>query len=151
MSTNSREVEQHLRAASDAVLVLVSEVEQLERHKRGVQPDDPRFEVLSSSVRATAQALAQFTKEEEAWASSAGATGVDLATIGETPDHPSLSAILDRWRKIERQLDKATPGSLEAATLFEEFQRVREEYMTAFQARERSDGGGDGNGGGGRP
>jgi hypothetical protein len=139
MPTNPREVEQHLRAASDAVLVLVSEVQQLERHKRGVQPEDPGFEVLASSVRATAEALAQFTRDEEVWAESAAASHKDLATISETADQPSLSAILDRWRKIERELERATPGSPEAVALFEEFQRVREEYMTAFHAHERPD------------
>ena len=140
MPTNPREVEQHLRGASDAVLVLASEIEQLERHKRRVSPDDPRFEALASSVRATAQALAEFTRQEEAWAATAEATGVDLATIVDTADTPSLSAILDRWRAIERELDQAKPGSPEAAALFEEFQRIRAEYMTAFRAREISDG-----------
>jgi len=143
MSTNPREVERHLRAASDAVLVLVSELEQLERHKRGVRPDDPRFEVLATSVRTTAEALAQFTREEQAWATTADATGLDLATIGETADQRSLRDILERWRTVERQLGAAPPGSPEAAALFDEFQRIRAEYMTAFRARERTDGDGD--------
>lgn len=43
--------EQHLRGASDAIMLLVSEVAELERHKRGVLPDEPRFDELARAVR----------------------------------------------------------------------------------------------------
>jgi hypothetical protein len=138
MSDPRNEIERHLRGASDAVLLLAREVEQLEQHKRGVQPEDPHFDDLARSVRATADALAEFTREEESWARGAAASRADLTPIARTPDNPSLARILERWRAIERQLDEATPGSPEAIALFEEFQLVRQQYMTAFHARERS-------------
>lgn len=150
MSDPPNEIERHLRGASDAVLLLVREVEQLEQHKRGVQPEDPRFDILARSVRTTADALAAFTREEEAWARGAAASHADLTPIAETPDNPSLARILERWRAIERQLNEATPGTPEAAALFEEFQLVREQYMTAFHAREHAgDPGEDGDAGNG--
>jgi len=49
---------------------------------------------------------------------------------------PSLAPILERWRAIERALDSAPAGSPEAQRLVEEFQRVRDEYMTALRAHE---------------
>src|SRR3954463_10641519 len=61
-------VQDHLRGASDAILLLTAEVRQLEQHKRGVQPQDPRFEELATAVRRTTEALALFTREEESWA-----------------------------------------------------------------------------------
>lgn len=135
MINGNHDVEEHLRAASDAILLLLAEVGQLERHKRGVVPGDARFDQLARSVREGAQALADFTAQEEAWArDAAGATG-RLATISDSDTAPSLVAILDRWRAIEHRLDEAEPGSQESARLFAEFERVREEYMRAFRER----------------
>ena len=129
-----REIQAHLRSASDAILVLLAEVEQLELHKRGVKPADPRFGELAKAVRDSASALAEFAREEEAWADDAMAADGSLPRIADSPTPQRLGEILSRWRKVERQLDEATPGSPEAAALFEEFQRVREEYMAAFKA-----------------
>ena len=36
MSDDATSIEEHLRAASDAILLLLTEVGQLERHKRGI-------------------------------------------------------------------------------------------------------------------
>ena len=47
---NDREIQAHLRSASDAILVLLAEVEQLELHKRGIRPADPRFSELAKAV-----------------------------------------------------------------------------------------------------
>lgn len=138
--TNSPDtIEQHLRSASDAILLLVSEVEQLERHKRGVRPDTARFDLLATSVRQAAAALAEFTLAEEQWGREADGAVADVAPISESESPPKLAAILDRWRAIERQLNEAGPGSPEAAALFEQFERVRMEYLEAFRAHARSD------------
>jgi hypothetical protein len=132
-------IEEHLRSASDAILLLVGEVEQLERHKRGVQPENPRFGALAKSVRDAATALAEFARAEEQWAREADGARADVLPISEAESPAPLAAILSRWRAIERQLNEATPGSPEAVALFEEFQRVRAEYMAAFAAHQSTD------------
>jgi hypothetical protein len=135
MTSPERDVEEHLRAASDAILLLLGEVNQLERHKRGVRPGESRFEELARSVREGAEALAQFTKQEEEWARSAAVDG-GVSTIERSKNAPTLAAILDRWRAVERELDEAEPGSAEAAALFDQFEAVRREYLEAFDARD---------------
>ncbi|HLX34869.1 MAG TPA: hypothetical protein VKR30_06440 [Candidatus Limnocylindrales bacterium] len=132
-------IEQHLRSASDAILLLVGEVEQLERHKRGVRPQDPRFDVLAKAVSDAAAALAAFTEAEEAWGHDADGARSTVSSIADSAAPPTLSAILQRWREIERQLNEAAPGSPEAEALFEEFERVRAQYMTAFAAHQTSE------------
>jgi hypothetical protein len=135
MTSPERDVEEHLRAASDAILLLLGEVNQLERHKRGVRPGESRFDELARSVREGAEALAQFTKQEEEWARSAAVDG-GVSTIERSKNAPTLAAILDRWRAVERELDEAEPGSAEAAALFDQFEAVRREYLEAFDARD---------------
>jgi hypothetical protein len=139
MTGDARNIEEHLRAASDAILLLLTEVGQLERHKRAIPPGEPRFDEVAKSVRVAAQALAAFTEQQEAWARVATADRPDIETIAESENAPAVSAILERWRAIERQLDEVEPGSAEAVRLFAEFERTRDEYMAAFRARENDD------------
>jgi hypothetical protein len=129
------EIETHLRGASDAIMVLLGELEQLEGHKRGVLPADPRFGELATAVRQAAQSLADLAREEEDWGRSATLSDPRVGAIAQSPNLKPLSAILARWREVERQLDAAEPGSDEATKLFAEFQMVREEYLAAFRGR----------------
>jgi hypothetical protein len=133
---SSRDIEEHLRGASDAVVLLLTEVGQLERHKRGIPPGEARFDEVARAIRVAAQTLAEFTEEQEDWARVATADRTDLETIEESESSDSLTAILERWRAVERQLDEHEPGTPEAIRLFAEFERIRDEYMTAFRARE---------------
>jgi hypothetical protein len=130
------DIEGHLRAASDAILLLLTEIGQLEKHKRHIPPGDDRFDRVAKSVSVVAQALAEFSREEEAWGAVATADRDDLELIDESESSPSLAAILDRWRAVERQLDDVEPGTPEAVRLFAEFERIRDEYMAGFRARE---------------
>jgi hypothetical protein len=139
MSSDASDIEEHLRAASDAILLLLAESSQLERHKRVISPGEARFDEIARSVRVVAQALAEFTEYEEAWAKQATDGRTDLETIEGSENTPALATILQRWRAIERQLDNAEPGSAEAESLFAEFERVRDEYMAAFRARHAVD------------
>ena len=132
--SSARDIEEHLRGASDAILVLLTEIGQLERHKRGIPPGDNRFDEVARSIRIAAQALGDFTQQEEEWAAVATEDRTDLETISEAETSESLSAILERWRAVERQLDDTEPGSPEAVRLFAEFERLRGEYMVAFRA-----------------
>jgi len=139
MASDASEIEEHLRAASDAILLLLTETGQLERHKRRIPPGDARFDEIARSVRVVAQALADITEFEEQWATAATDGRPDLELIEDSENSPALASILERWRAIERQLDDAAPGSPEAITLFAEFERCRDDYMAAFRARHRSE------------
>ena len=140
MATDARQIEEHLRAASDAILLLLTETSQLERHKRLISPGEARFDEIAHSVRGVAQALAEFAELEETWAKIATDGRTDIEPIEASESTPELSTILERWRAIERQLDDVEPGSPEAIRLFAEFQRVRNEYMAGFRARHADDG-----------
>jgi hypothetical protein len=136
MTTDASDIEEHLRAASDAILLLLTEVGQLERHKRALPPGDARFDEVARSVGIASRMLAEFAQEEESWAQVATDGRPDLQPIDQSQNAPAVAAILERWRAIERQLDGVQPGSPEALHLFAEFERARDEYMAAFRARE---------------
>jgi len=138
MSADSTQIEEHLRAASDAILLLLTEVGQLERHKRGIPPGEPRFDEVARSVRVVAQALAEFTEYEEHWARVATDGRTDIEPISKSENAPTTAAILARWRAIERQLDDMEPGSPESALLFAEFESLRDEYLAIFKERRGS-------------
>jgi hypothetical protein len=135
MTRDATDIEEHLRAASDAILLLLTEAGQLERHKRGIPPGEPRFDEVARSVRVVATALAEFTEFEEQWARATTDGRTDVETIANSESAPALGEILQRWRAIERQLDEVQPGSPESVRLFAEFERARDEYMAAFRAR----------------
>jgi hypothetical protein len=139
MGTDADKIQEHLRAASDAILLLLTEVGQLERHKRGIPPGEPRFDEVARSVRVAAQALAQFTQYEENWARIATDGRTDIEAIAESENAPDAARILERWRAIERQLDDIEPGSAESKRLFAEFERLRDEYLALFRDREAAD------------
>jgi len=141
MSSDATRIEEHLRAASDAILLLLTEVGQLERHKRGIPPGEPRFDEVARSVRLAAQALAEFTEYEETWAGIATDGRTDIEPIAQSEAAPSTAEILERWRAVERQLDDLEPGSPESVQLFAEFERLRDEYLGAFRERESTDAG----------
>jgi hypothetical protein len=133
MRQDAEEIQEHLRAASDAILLLLTEIGQLEQYKRQIPPGEDRFDEVARSVRVVAQSLAEFTEHQETWAGIATADRHDLATIEQSAHAEPLAAILDRWRAVERQLDGLQPGTPEAIRLFAEFERIRAEYMTAFR------------------
>jgi hypothetical protein len=139
MSSDATRIEEHLRAASDAILLLLTEIGQLERHKRGIPPGNPRFDEISRSLRVAAQGLAEFTEGEEAWARTATDGRTDIEPIAQSEAAPNTAAILERWRAVERQLDDLEPGSPESVRLFAEFERLRDEYLAAFRERESTD------------
>jgi hypothetical protein len=139
MSSDATRIEEHLRAASDAILLLLTEAGQLERHKRGIPPGDPRFDKVARSVRVAAEALAKFTEYEETWARIATDGRTDIEPIAESEATPRAVEILERWRAVERQLDDMEPGSPESVRLFAEFERLRDEYLAIFRERESTD------------
>jgi hypothetical protein len=136
MRHDAENIQEHLRAASDAILLLLTEVGQLERHKRAIPPGEARFDEVARAARAAAAMLAEFTEQEETWAEIATDGRSDLEPIDQSANSESVDVILRRWRAIERQLDDLQPGSPEAMRLFAEFERARDDYMAAFRARD---------------
>jgi hypothetical protein len=134
--SSAHDIEENLRGASDAVVLLLTEISQLERHKRGIPPGEDRFDDVARAVRVAAHTLAEFTEQQEHWGRVATADRTDLEPIEDSESSDSLTAILERWRAVERQLDEHQPGTPEAIRLFAEFERIRDEYMTAFSARQ---------------
>ena len=116
-------------------MVLLGELAQLEGHKRGVQPSDPRFAQLAAAVRDAAQSLSELAREQEQWGLSVGLDDPRVASIEHSISPPPLPAILAKWREIERKLEAADPASPAAKELFAQFQQVRDEYLAAFQTR----------------
>ncbi|HSL76565.1 MAG TPA: hypothetical protein VK867_06455 [Candidatus Limnocylindrales bacterium] len=139
MSSDATRIEEHLRAASDAIFLLLTEVGQLERHKRRIPPGEPRFDEVARSVRVVAQALAEFTEQQERWARIATDGRTDIEPIDQSEAAPRTADILDRWRAVERQLDHVEPGSPESVQLFAKFERLRDEYLAVFRERESGD------------
>ena len=138
MGDDAKNIQEHLRAASDAILLLLTEVGQLERHKRAIPPGEARFDEVARATRAAAAMLAEFTEHEETWAEIATDGRSDLEPIDRSANADSVDAILKRWRAIERQLDELQPGSPEAMRLFEEFERARDDYMAAFREQKEA-------------
>ena len=143
MSEANDSQSERLRGTSDQIVLAVQAVSVLERQKRGVAPSDPRFPTLAAEVRKAAETLLALTVAEETTAvrlSDRPDRGT-LPTIEETHPTTSLAAILERWRDVERRLERAEAGSPEAASLLEEFERLRAEYAIslaeATRARER--------------
>ena len=141
MSADATKIEEHLRAASDAILLLLTEVSQLERHKREIPPGEPRFDEVARSVRVAAQALAEFTEHQENWARIATDGRTDIEPISKSENAPSTAKLLERWRAIERQLDSLEPGSPDSARLFAEFERLRDQYLAVFKEHQTNDSG----------
>lgn len=128
-------IETHLRAASDAILLLLTEIGQLERHKRTIPPGEARFDEVATSVRIAAASLAEFTELQEQWSRIATDGRTDLLPIDASTNAPEIAPILERWRAVERALDDVQPGSPAALRLFAEFEQCRDEYLAAFEAR----------------
>ncbi len=125
-----------LRGASDGLLIAIREVDARERQKRGVMPGDPAFGPLAREVRLAAEAVLELARDEEdrARGTSGRDAGTGLPTINDSSPRPSLAAILEEWREIERRLDEAEPGSPAAALLMEVFVQVRDRYADALEA-----------------
>jgi hypothetical protein len=126
-----------LRATSDGLILAINEVVARERLKRGVPPADPSFVDLARDVRIAAEVALDLARAEEETARSTA----DEAQVGDLPAIESVSPghelamILEQWRAVEHRLAAAAPGSAEATDLMTEFQRLRDQYARAVDAR----------------
>jgi len=130
-----------LRATSDALLADLAALEELERQKRGLEPDDPQLVDTARKVETIARRLlGQSVKQRELTA-----VANDMAHTGH-PDAPSttidatpreIHQILADWRDAERRARDAESGSADAQTANADIDRFREEYRAAHDSARR--------------
>ena len=138
----AQDVEATLRGVSDEFYLAVRTLTELERRKRATMPADDGFVELSRDVRIAAAEVLRIAVDQERLAEAVGSSPVQasLDPIEDVAPAESLSAILDAWRAVERELAGVPADSPEAAVLLERFGELRVRYAAAL-ARVRSDDG----------
>ena len=132
------EIEERLRAASDAIQIAVVELGALEAQKRAVAPiDDARFVELATRVRDSAEQILELARAEERFAGELASSSETLTPIADVEPADDLKGILDEWREVERDLNAAHPGSPEAHRLLARFEELRTKYMRASEQKRR--------------
>ena len=129
-----------LRATSDALLADLQALEELERQKRELEPDDPKMLETARRVETIARRLlGQSVRQREL-----SAVASDLAATGHPETPRSIEAtpreihqILADWRDAERRARDAEPGSHEAQTAEADLARFRDEYRSAHESARR--------------
>jgi hypothetical protein len=133
--TDVSPIEERIRGVSDGLLQAIREVSVREVQKRGVSPGDPSFPELATGVRVAAEVLVELARDEEQAAHelNAASESASLAPIDELDPPADLAVILAEWRAVERRLDAADAGSLEALDLVKEFEAARDRYARALE------------------
>ena len=122
-----------LRQASDEFMQRLDRLHELETRKRELPPDQPEFVRLAREIEDLSRALLYSggkqveIAEEIHHEQKTTAVKVDLP-IRETPPKRDAVSILADWRKAERRLAAAAPGSNEETEAREESERLRDEY-----------------------
>ena len=130
-----------LRATADALLADLEALEELERQKRGLQPDDPQLVDHARKVETIARRLlGQSVRQRELTSvandmASAGHPDAPQQTIDATPRE--IHQILVDWRDAERRARDAEPGSAEAQAANADVERFRDEYRAAHDSARR--------------
>lgn len=126
---------QTLRHTSDALLAQLSQLEELERTKRELEPGSRAQLRLARRVESLARKVLN----------TAGQQTDVVEAIAETTDGSDpLTArephvILAEWREAERTMEAAPPGTPEWQTARGDVDRLRQEYRRAFTERGRRD------------
>jgi hypothetical protein len=126
---------QALRHTSDALLAQLSELEELERTKRALEPGSRAQVRLSRRVESLARKVLNIAGQQ---------TDI-VETIAEMADEASSHlarephAILAEWRVAERAMEAEPPGSGAWERARADVDRLRAEYRRAFTERGRRD------------
>ncbi len=131
-----------LRAASDALLRDLTELQILEQEKRHTEPDNPRLVHLAEEIEAlAARVMDSSMRQRERAEAIVGSGGPDAPdqSIVETPRE--IHVILAEWRDTERQLADSAPGSHDASIAERRIESLRLEYHRAHEAARRRSGG----------
>jgi hypothetical protein len=119
-----------LRHTSDALLKQLSDLEDLERTKRQLEPGSTAQLRLARRVETLARKVLNTAGQQ-----------TDLVEgIAESPDGTTMATrephvILAEWREAERAMDADTPGSASWEAARNAAYRLRSEYRRAFTER----------------
>lgn len=125
---------QAIRHTSDALLAQLSELEELERTKRAMEPGSRAQLRLSRRVESLARKVLNIAGQQ-----------ADLVeAIAEVADASAGSTrephvILHEWRAAERAMDAETPGTAAWEAARADVDRLRGEYRRAFTERGQRD------------
>lgn len=138
------DIRPQLRATSDALLVALDELRELEGQKRKLGPGTPEFAELARQIEALAEELLRNSETEERLAQRSvelvedGRRDLAAQPIEGMAAPRDVHLILGEWRDAERRLAAETPGSQawESATV--DAERLRAEYRRAHEDALRS-------------
>jgi hypothetical protein len=128
-----------IRATSDSLLRDLETLETLELEKRRLAPDDPELVTVATRIEEVAARVLQSSHEQRALTERIEA----MHEVGD-PDAPTvpieeaprdIHAILAQWREAEREIETATPGSIEHEAAKQRARRLRDEYREATRPR----------------
>lgn len=126
-----------LRATSDALMADLQTLEDLERQKRELDPDDPQLVETAKRVETIARRLlGQSVRQRELTSviremTDSGDPRAPERSIEQTPRE--IHQILADWRAAERRARDAEPGSAAAEAAAADLDRFREEYRSAHE------------------
>lgn len=126
---------QTLRHTSDALLEQLSQLEELERTKRELEPGSPAQVRLARRVESLARKVL----------STAGQQTDVVEALAETTEGTSPVAtrephiVLAEWREAERSMERERPGTQGWEKARTDVERLRQEYRRAFTERGRRD------------
>jgi hypothetical protein len=129
-----------LRAASDLLIQRIDRLDELERRKRELQPNDPEFMRLAREIEDVARGVLGASGLEVELASevSAAAKRGDPTAMEPirdvAPDARNAVAILGEWRAAERRLAAAPAASDEERIAAADVARLRQEYGRRINA-----------------
>ena len=126
---------QALRHTSDVLLAQLSELEELERTKRAMEPGSQAQLRLSRRVESLARKVLNVAGQQ----TDIVETIAEMAdeTTGHLTREPH--AILAEWRVAERTMEGEPPGSPSWERARADVDRLRAEYRRAFTERGRRD------------
>ncbi len=120
-----------LRATSDALLRDLDALSALEAEKRTLPPSDPRLDELAEHVHEIARRVLARTGTQRELAREAAAAPTRDLPIDAVLRSPA--DILAEWREVEQRRHLAEAGSAARAELDILGERLREEYLSAFE------------------
>lgn len=129
-----------LRAASDMLIQRIDRLDELERRKRELPPDDPEFVRLAREIEDVARGVLGATglevelADEVAAAAKRGDPTAREPIREVPPNSRGAVEILREWRTAERRLAAATAGSDEERIAAADADRLREEYRKRINA-----------------
>jgi hypothetical protein len=132
------DLDQDLRAVSDAMLHTLDQLQLLEHKKRTEAPGSVRFVRLAKEIEKLAAMVFAHTSTQQTLAEqtlAATRAGVEIPPIDEVAATRDVSLILTEWRAAERELGATSADSAEHAKVAADVRRLREEYQRAYKSQ----------------